>query len=246
MEEEASKIYTGKLFRRFQDELVVSQMFKAEKVGFSSEATTYKVHEICKKKPNYYVTFHVISKEANCSCGMFDFLGILCRHVLNVFIKKNVYSLPSQYILQRWTINVKKEKFNELTCEELQEGGNRFSSTLLFNSVMMQALELSERASRSKKHRDVAIQGLQKLIEALDLMEVEEAEEELGDLITQVIPKVPDNVVTLLDPPVVATKGRPRSLRIKGSLELQKKGSTTCTLCKKKGHNKRKCPSSNQ
>ncbi|KAL6527188.1 hypothetical protein OROGR_016278 [Orobanche gracilis] len=246
MEKEVSISYTRKLFRKFQDELVGSQMFIADKVGFSPEAPTYKVHEIYKEKPNYYVTFHVTSKEANCSCHMFEFVGILCRHVLAVFIKKNVHSLPSQYILRRWTINAKKETFNDTTGEEPQEGSNEICSTLLFNSVMTQALELSGRASRSKKHRDVAIQGLQKLIEELDRLGVEESQEEIGNSTDQVIPQVSNNTVTLRDPPIVITKGRPRSLRMKGSLELLKKGSTTCSRCKKKGHNKRKCPSLNQ
>ncbi|XP_024627936.2 protein FAR1-RELATED SEQUENCE 5-like [Medicago truncatula] len=95
MEEEASKIYTRKVFRIFQDELVGSQIFIAEKVKFFDEVSTYKIHEIYKEKPNYHVTFQIISKEAKCSCRMFEFVGILCRHVLNVFIKENVYSLPS-------------------------------------------------------------------------------------------------------------------------------------------------------
>ncbi|KAJ1384267.1 Zinc finger, PMZ-type [Sesbania bispinosa] len=245
MEEEASKSYTRKLFRIFQDELVGSQMFTAEKVVVSNEVSTYKVHEIQKEKPNYYVTFHVISKEANCSCHKFEFLGILCRHVLVVFLKKKVYSLPSQYILHRWTINA-KEKIIGLAMEDFQEGNNKASSTVLFNNVMVQSLELSERASRSKKHHDVAIQGLEKLIGELDLLEVEESNEEVGNLTSQVIPEVSNNALTLRDPPLVVTKGRPRTLRMKGNLELLKKGSSTCSYCRKKGHNKRRCPSLNQ
>jgi hypothetical protein len=85
MEEEASKIYTRKLFRIFQEELVGSQKFIAEKFEFSSDVSKYKVHEIYKEKPNYYVTFHIISNEANCSCHMFEFLGILCPHVFEFF-----------------------------------------------------------------------------------------------------------------------------------------------------------------
>lgn len=177
MEEEASKIYTGKLFEIFQDELVGSQMFTTEKVEFSDEVATYKVHEIYKEKPNYHVAFHVTSKEATCTCHKFESFGILCRHILTVFLKKKVHYLPSQYVLQRWTRNAKKEKFEGLTIEEFQ-GGNKASSTSLFNSIMVRSLEFSERASRSKKHHDIAIQCLQNAIAKLDLLELEESNEE--------------------------------------------------------------------
>lgn len=88
---------------------------------------------------------------------MFEYSGILYRHVLCVFIKKKVYCLPSQYVLHRWSINVKKEKVKEVTIEGFQEGRSNASDTLLFNSIMVHSLELSERGSQSEKHHDIAI-----------------------------------------------------------------------------------------
>jgi hypothetical protein len=244
MEEEASKIYTRKVFRKFQDELVGSQIFIAEKVEFSVEVPTYKIHEIYKEKPNYYVTFDVNSKEAKCSCHMFEFVGILCRHVLNVFIKENVYSLPSQYVLHRWSINAKKENIKGIVIEDLQEGSNKISSTSLFNSIMVESLQVSERGSRSKKHHDIAIQALRKAITELDLLDVEESTEEFVNSTFEVMPNASNNqTINLCDPPLVASKGRPCTLRTKSSLELLKKGSYNCGYCKGKGHNKLKCPS---
>ncbi|GAU50549.1 hypothetical protein TSUD_409930 [Trifolium subterraneum] len=237
MEEEASKIYTRKV-------LVGSQIFIAEKVESSVEVSTYKTHEIYKEKPNYYVTFDVISKEAKCSCHMFEFVGILCRHVLNVFIKDNVYSLPSQYVLHRWTINAKKEIFKGIAIEDLQEGSNKTSSTSLFNSIMVESLQVSERGSRSKKHHDIAIQALRKAITELDLSDVEESTEEIVSSTFEVMPNASNNqTINLCDPPFAATKGRPCTLRMKDSLELVKKGSYNCGYCKRKGHNKLSCPS---
>jgi zinc finger SWIM domain-containing protein 3 len=42
-----------------------------------------------------------------CTCMMFTFVGILCRHVLKVLDKKNVSKIPANYILKRWTRNAK-------------------------------------------------------------------------------------------------------------------------------------------
>ncbi|XP_050916425.1 protein FAR1-RELATED SEQUENCE 5-like [Lathyrus oleraceus] len=185
MEEETSKIYTRKMFRIFQDELVGSQLFITEKVKFSIEVLTYKVREIYKEKPIYYVNFHVTSKEASCSCHMFEY----------------------------------SEKVKEMTIEGFQEGSSNASDTSLFNSIMVHSLELSERGSQSEKHHDIAIQNM---------------------------PKVSDVNIALHDPPLIATKGRPRTLRMKISLEMVRKGSSTCSNCMKKGHTKPKCPNLNQ
>ncbi|KAI5446098.1 hypothetical protein KIW84_014081 [Lathyrus oleraceus] len=246
MEEETSKIYTRKKFRIFQDELVDSQLFITEKVKFSIEVSTYKVHEIYKEKPIYYVNFHVTSKEANCSCHMFEHSGIPSRHVLCVFIKKKVYCLPSQYVFHRWSINAKKEKVKEVTIEGFQEGSSNASDTSLFSSIMVHSLELSERGSQSEKYHDIAIQSLQNGIAKLDLLGIEESNKKFVDSTSEDMPKVSDVNIALHDPPLIATKGRSRTLRMKSSLEMVRKSSSTCRYCMKKGHSKSKCPNLNQ
>ncbi|KAI5438478.1 hypothetical protein KIW84_024278 [Lathyrus oleraceus] len=212
MEEEASKIYTRKMFRIFQDELVGSQLFITEKVKFSIEVSTYKVREIYKEKPIYYVNFHVTSKEANCSCHMFEF----------------------------------SEKVKEVAIEGFQEGSNNASDTSLFNSIMVHFLELSERGSQSEKYYDIAIQSLQNGIAKLDLLDIEESNKEFVNSTSEYIPKVSEANIALHDPRLVATKGRPRTLRMKSSLEMVRKGFSTCSYCMKNGHTKPKCPTLNQ
>nr|GMD09422.1 protein FAR1-RELATED SEQUENCE 5-like [Ipomoea batatas] len=54
-----------------------------------------------------------------------------------------------------------------------------------------------------------------------------------------------NNNVAMRDPPHVTTKGRPRSIRMKGALELKSNG-VTCSTCKKKGHTKRICTLKNK
>ncbi|KAG5051572.1 hypothetical protein JHK87_003770 [Glycine soja] len=87
------------LYKKFQDELIGYQKFSVKKIIFVVEVITYKVYEIYNEKTTYNVTYHVNSKEATCNCHLFEFLDILCRHVLAVLIK-NAHSLPSQYILR--------------------------------------------------------------------------------------------------------------------------------------------------
>lgn len=133
-----------------------------------------------------------------------------------------------------------------MTIEGFQEGRSNASDTSLFNSIMVHSLELSERGSQSEKHHDIAIQSLQNGIAKLDLLDIEESNKKFVDSTSEDMPKVSDVSIALHDPPRIATKGRPRTLRMKSSLEMVRKGSSTCSYCMKKGHTKPKCPNLNQ
>ncbi|KAI5424676.1 hypothetical protein KIW84_030748 [Lathyrus oleraceus] len=84
-------------------------------------------------------------------------------------------------------------------------------------------------------------------IAKLDLLDIEESNKKFVDSASEDMPKVFDVNIALHDPPLIATKGRPRTLRMKSSLEMVRKGSSsTCSYCMKKGHTKPKCPNLNQ
>ncbi|XP_014503275.1 protein FAR-RED IMPAIRED RESPONSE 1-like [Vigna radiata var. radiata] len=54
----------------------------------------------------YKVHFDPMTKNATCSCLLFEFKGILCRHSLLVFGQEDVYSVPVKYILKQWSKNI--------------------------------------------------------------------------------------------------------------------------------------------
>ncbi|OMP04680.1 hypothetical protein CCACVL1_02146 [Corchorus capsularis] len=238
MEKEASMVYTRKIFRKFQDELIHSQEYVAEKINVVEQVYKYGVHEFDKKKLEYIVTFDVSSTTTACKCHMFEFVGIPCRHQLAVLIKKKVHSLPNHYFLDRWTRNSKK---GEVDITSDHDNNAPTSSMMLFNSVMVHSLELSEKASRSQKHYDIAIGGLQRLFEELDALKIED---DKGNSPTDVVisKNVPEAVLRdeethllsqnsiLLDPPHVTTKGRPKSIRKKGSLEQKKRCGSSAEI----------------
>ena len=49
----------------------------------------------------FHVHFNEISREASCTCRLFEFRGILCKHTIVVYLKKKVYQIPGKYILER-------------------------------------------------------------------------------------------------------------------------------------------------
>jgi hypothetical protein len=51
----------------------------------------------------YKVFGNSLEQTITCSCGLFSRTRILCGHALKVLDLMNIKSLPSQYVLKRWT-----------------------------------------------------------------------------------------------------------------------------------------------
>ncbi|EOY15866.1 Far1-related sequence 5 isoform 1 [Theobroma cacao] len=107
MEKQAANLYTRKIFMKFQEELVETLAYPATAIDDSGLEVTYRVAKFGEDHQAHFVKFNVFGKKASCSCQMFEFSGIICKHVLAVFRVTNVLTLPSHYILKRWTRNAK-------------------------------------------------------------------------------------------------------------------------------------------
>ncbi|XP_050918649.1 protein FAR-RED IMPAIRED RESPONSE 1 [Lathyrus oleraceus] len=54
----------------------------------------------------------VLDKENHdfkCECSLFEFRGIVCRHVLSVCSQERIIILPEKYVLTRWKKNIKRK-----------------------------------------------------------------------------------------------------------------------------------------
>ena len=103
LEEQAANVYTRNIFNEFQVELKESLKLRKEKMEKSGFSRKYKVLNFHNSDGAFVVNFDVETKEVSCECHLFEFKGILCRHALTIFNKKDVASVPSKYILPRWT-----------------------------------------------------------------------------------------------------------------------------------------------
>ena len=92
IEDDTAKYYTKKLFIKFQDELFSSQLYRALKDHDEGEKKIYKVTPHGKKSPMYQVSLDVSDNKAIFTYHKFEFMGILCRHILAVFVKKSLVS----------------------------------------------------------------------------------------------------------------------------------------------------------
>ena len=87
-------------------------------------------------------------KVAKCSCKNFEFVGILCRHILSVFIHKDYFEVPSTYWLSRW-------RRDELQLDETSpspQEGSISDLTCLNNTIdLVERPPMSKTKGRPKK-----------------------------------------------------------------------------------------------
>ncbi|PPS10425.1 hypothetical protein GOBAR_AA10221 [Gossypium barbadense] len=160
MEKQASELYTRKLFTRFQEELVGTLTFTASKSDDDDDVITYQVAKFGEDHKSYYVKFNVLEMKATCSCQMFEFSGLLCRHVLAVFRVTNVLTLPSHYILKRWTKNARSSVILEERSSDVYTNYLE-SHTVRYNTLRHETFKLVDEGSKSLDTCNVAIDALQ-------------------------------------------------------------------------------------
>lgn len=160
MEKQAAGLYTKKLFAKFQEELVETLTFSAIKVEDEEPCTTYQVSKFGDShRAAYYVSFNTFETKATCSCRLFEFAGLLCRHILTVFRVTNALTLPPRYILKRWTRNAKScvvlENHSGDSLNSSQE-----SSTIRYNHLRHEAMKFVNEGVKSTETYDVAVTAL--------------------------------------------------------------------------------------
>ncbi|KAK9077714.1 hypothetical protein SSX86_006051 [Deinandra increscens subsp. villosa] len=107
LEEQCSQLYTITVFKVFQKELLESYSYVGLKINIEGAISRYLVQRCGNGDERNTVAFNASNLNISCSCRMFEFEGVLCRHALKVFQIMNIREIPSRYILHRWTKNAK-------------------------------------------------------------------------------------------------------------------------------------------
>ncbi|KAL7220338.1 hypothetical protein ACSBR2_013257 [Camellia fascicularis] len=81
-----------------------------------TQGPDFSVYEVSEDVPfgenlrlaTFIVYFDKENFDRNCSCRLFEFRGIVCRHQIVVLMKERVHEISGKYILRRWNKNVKR------------------------------------------------------------------------------------------------------------------------------------------
>ncbi|XP_027077880.1 protein FAR1-RELATED SEQUENCE 5-like isoform X1 [Coffea arabica] len=159
MEKQAADIYTRKLFIKFQEELVETLTFLATKIEDQEEATTYQVAKFGESHKVHFVRYSVRETKATCSCQMFEFSGLLCRHILTFFRVANVLTLPPLYVLRRWTKSARSSLMLEDATNDLSNG-SRESLTARYNKLRHEVFKYVDEGMQTEETYNAAMDAL--------------------------------------------------------------------------------------
>lgn len=157
MEQQTANLFTKKVFAKFQEELVETFAHTANKIDGDETLSKFRVAKYDQDDKAYIVMLNLAQMKASCSCQMFEYSGILCRHILTVFTVTNVLTVPSLYILKRWTRNAKLGQGSDE--EDIVKQGNN-SLTSRFNHLCLEALRYAEEGAVSAETFDAAVSAL--------------------------------------------------------------------------------------
>ncbi|XP_052624743.1 protein FAR1-RELATED SEQUENCE 5-like [Lactuca sativa] len=227
IEAKAGECYTRNIFEIFKKEwMETNNNLTHETLKKSIEEITYRVGQMnIDKKYWRIVSFRLVGQmNVICSCAKYEIYGILCKHCLYVMKKRHVETLPSPYILPRWTLNVRYKVGNNGIGLEEMNNDNGVSAYTLW-CVRSNFTKVIEQAKFSPLKIEKVNNVLIKLLDDLTIQEKPIAFENssegysVGLLEINMTPQI--SVRDPLGP--TNTKGRPKNAsRIKSSLEMPK------------------------
>lgn len=148
-EKQMSTVYTHAIFKKFQIEVLGVVGCHPRREGGDGSIAKFVVQD-CEKEQEFLVTWNEMNSEVSCFCRLFEYKGFLCRHALNVLQLCGCSSIPSHYILKRWTKDAKSRVSMVDGTERIQTRVQRY------NDLCKKAIELSEVASSSEESYNIA------------------------------------------------------------------------------------------
>jgi hypothetical protein len=227
MEKQFQEAYTHGIFKRVRIEFSGSQGCIVNELVRGGDEVKYKIEDETSSGKLFEVRFSSSECLVGCLCRMFEFRGILCRHVLFVFFQERVTVLPDRYILDRWRKDIKRKHTYVSTCTNDVQHNPVLERYEKLHRLAVGVLEIG---AESIENFNV----LKKLLIDLKDNFPRSCDKQPSSQRKNSVRAASDVVRTevVRSPIVVKHKGRPRMKRLKSSMEeavskLKKKMNTT-------------------
>ncbi|XP_050369198.1 protein FAR1-RELATED SEQUENCE 5-like [Argentina anserina] len=222
----AAKVYTNKMFQLFETEFIGCMGVRLKEVSNKDQVYIYEAIEDGRQSV-HKIEYNSTSLSISCSCKSFSFLGIMCRHALKVFDTNNITTLPSQYILKRWTKEAKKGiVVSNGTCGGTSEN-SKTARVLRLSELMHEGNNVYDIASLTnsgtKIIKDMLIDAMKCLEKDKDTLQ---ELENLRKSAAKSDSSIPNIEPQILNPPSAKTKGM-KNCRIKDVRETNQRKKRT-------------------
>ncbi|XP_020090013.1 protein FAR1-RELATED SEQUENCE 9-like isoform X1 [Ananas comosus] len=241
IEVQARDIYTKRNFFEFKEQL---RLISGHSLLELEKNSLYKTTAIHNPTMTYTVSVNRLAEKVSCNCKMFEFTGLLCSHILKVLHYIGIYSIPSHYILKRWTKNAQRRSFNIQSIQHEAMGDSMHAKAIRSNALSQQVQEIVHQGAKSFGSFELICQLIKRVVE--EIVSYNQASNEIQGKEVEEFNVVPltqtsDLDVAMKDPPQSQCKGKRKPQRFKPSAEKRAKKFRTCAKCKKKGQNVRTC-----
>ncbi|CAN6300358.1 unnamed protein product [Urochloa humidicola] len=139
LEAHANEVYSRAAYEIFSYQVYRSGSYiiKAK----PTETTFILVHSRFEDSPDaIYMTVDLQgSQSIKCTCGLYEHLGILCRHAIKVLCHLDRKQIPAANILKRWTKVYDDDNTNQEYIQHLAEANDDMKRTMLINTALQLA-----------------------------------------------------------------------------------------------------------
>ncbi|XP_027362311.1 protein FAR-RED ELONGATED HYPOCOTYL 3-like isoform X2 [Abrus precatorius] len=153
------ELYTHEIFKKFQSEVLGVVACHPRKESEDGPRIMFRVQDF-EDNQDFVVMWNELTLEASCSCYLFEFNGFLCRHVMIVLQISGVHSIPSRYILKRWTKDAKGRE----TSRDMSDVVVSNSRATRYDNLCQRAFELGDEGSLSQESYIAAVNALEEAL----------------------------------------------------------------------------------
>ncbi|XP_022851587.1 protein FAR1-RELATED SEQUENCE 5-like [Olea europaea var. sylvestris] len=215
MERQFQLVYTIAKFKEFKEQFTGKVYCEVLGLHETYLHTTYDVREDismnnCMKTKIFKVCFRRDECKFECSCHLFEFRVIICKHAITILIRNQVHLVPEKYILRRWRRDVNRlfmrvpitydgwiSTPNQIRYKQICNAFMKLADFVAHDELrsrgIMDWIEIQTNDSSMLKYSSVGSQRL----------------DEAGKCASGII----------FDPKYTKSKGAPKKLRRKGCLE---------------------------
>ncbi|XP_010266716.1 PREDICTED: protein FAR1-RELATED SEQUENCE 5-like [Nelumbo nucifera] len=159
----ASQIYTPPIFSMFYNEVWQQLNCSIEEDHVVTGTMTEYVVSVSGKNHQHKVAFDSVDDSVSCSCKKFEHVGILCGHALKVLDYRRIKTIPSRYILKRWTIDAKVTAV-EAFCGSTILSDRSLMATLRYKEMYRLFIQIANKAALAEDTYKVVMEIAEKLL----------------------------------------------------------------------------------
>jgi hypothetical protein len=214
LEKQFQEAYTHEIFKQVRIEFSRRQGCIVKEVVRGGEEMKYKIQDEVETWRLFEVRFSCSERLVGCVCHMFEFRGILCRHALFVLSQECVTVLPDRYILNRWRKDIKRKYTYVSTYTDDVQHNPVLERYEKLHRLAVGVLEIkAESVENFNVLEKLLIDLKDNFPHSCDKQPLSQRKNSVGAASDVVRTEV------VRSPMVVKRKGRPRTKRLKSSME---------------------------